>query len=128
MLIPECLSHTAENPFELYGFTYQTLAHWFAVQCAASKGEPFRHFFHLNVGKLPKLKYIPVSVITEGVEAMLNQNQHTVHGVPNEYACSHPILGIGTTKLRLSYGDKKRGRNLYGKGIEKVLKRLRLTK
>lgn len=128
MLLPECLYHTSENPFELYGFTYKTLAHWFAVQVKASKGEPFKHFFNMDVKDLPELQYIPVAIINEGLEAMMKQNNHNVKGIPNEYACSHPILGIGTTKLRLQYGDKKRGRNLYGKGIEKVLKRRRLSK
>ncbi len=128
MLIPEYLYHTAPNPFVLYGFSYKSLAHWFAVQDAASKGKPFKHFFDMTVEELPEIQYITVTVINEGLEAMLNQNNHKIKGIPNEYACTHPILGVGTTKLRLEYGDKKRGRNLYGKGIEKVLKRRRLSK
>ena len=82
----------------------------------------------MTVEELPEIQYITVTIINEGLEAMLNQNNHKIKGIPNEYACTHPILGVGTTKLRLEYGDKKRGRNLYGKGIEKVLKRRRLSK
>lgn len=128
MLVPECLYHTAENPFELYGFKYKTMAHWFAVQDAAYKGEEFHHLFDKDVSELPRLKYSSVAIIEEGIEAMLQQNKHEIRGLPNEYACSHPMLGIGTTKLRMEYGDKGTGRNLYGRGIERVLKRRRTSK
>jgi len=129
MFLPEKLYHTARNPFHLYGFQYETLAHWFVVQDAASKGKPFKHFFNMSVDDLPVLQYVPVPVINEGVEAMFSQNNISdVKGCPSEYPISNLILGIGTTKIRLEYGDRKRGRNLYGKAIERVLKRQKTNK
>ena len=115
MFIPEYLEHTAENSFTLYGFEYKTMAHYFAVQQAAAQGRPFKHIFDMDVADLPKLVYVRREIVDEGVEAMLHQSKHDISllPVPNEYADKHPVLGIGTTKLRLRYGDKKRGRNLY---------------
>ena len=110
MLVPEYLSHTSENPFTLYGFHYKTMAHFLAVQQAAAKGLPFEHLFAAKVEDLPKLVYVQVGIVDEGIEAMLAQTKHDIRSIPTEYASTHPVLGIGTSKLRLSYGDKKRGR------------------
>lgn len=129
MFLPKSLYHTSKNPFHLYGFHYKTLAHWFVVQNAAAKGKPFQHFFDMPVEDLPTVAYVPVPVIDEGIEAMFSQNNiPDIRGCPSVYAISDPILGIGTTKIRLEYGDKKRGRNLYGKAIERVLKRRKTFK
>ena len=128
MLVPKYLSHTSENPFTLYGFKYKTMAHFFAVQQAAAKGLPFKHLFNAEVTDLPKLVYVRKAIVNEGVEAMLAQSKHDIRSIPDAYASTHPVLGIGTSKLRLAYGDKKRGRNLYGKSIQTVLKRRKVCK
>ena len=128
MFVPEYLSHTADNPFTLYGFKYKTVAHFFSVQQAAAKGLPFKHLFHLDVDELPPLVYVQADLVNEGVQAMLAQTKHAIKCVPNEYASTHPVLGIGTSKLRAEFGEKKRGRNLYGKSIAAILKRRRSLK
>lgn len=128
MFVPDYLSHTAENPFTLYGYRYKTMAHFFAVQQAAAKALPFKHLFDMQVEDLPKLGYVKPKVIREGVEAMLAQTKHNIRTIPNKYASTHFFLGTGMTKLRTEYGEKKRGRNLYGKSIESVLKRRRFSK
>ena len=129
MFVPENLYHTARNPFNIYGFHYETLAHWFVIQNAASKGKPFEHFFDMKATELPKIQYIPVPIIiNEGVEAMIAQNNITAKACSYVYAISDSILGVGSTPLRIEYGDKKEGRNLYGKAIERVLKRRKISK
>lgn len=128
MFVPDFLSHTSENPFTLYGFRYKTMAHFLAVQQAAAEGLRFKHLFDTKVEDLPELTRVQASVVNEGVEAMLAQTQHHITSIPTEYASPHLILGVGASEMRLQYGEKKRGRNLYGKGIESVLKRRRVSK
>jgi hypothetical protein len=128
MFVPKHLYHTSKNPFNMYGFHYETLAHWFAVQNAASKGQPFMHFFDMNTEELPKIHYIPLHIINEGLEAMVAQNNITEKVHSYIYAISDPILGVGSTPIRIEYGDKHDGRNLYGKAIERVLKRRKTSK
>ena len=119
MFVPEHLGHDQPNEFTLYGFTYKTMAHYITIQNFARKGAPFKHLFDLPVEDLPTIKTVHKAILEEGLAAMLPD----MDKIPSVYAHSHPKLGIGTTKLRLKFGDKKRGKNIYGKAIKRVLKR-----
>lgn len=119
MFVPDHLGHDQPNEFTLYGFTYKSMAHWITIQNFARRGAPFKHLFKLPIKKLPPIKIINVEILEEGLEAMLP----IMDKIPSVYANSHHKLGIGTTKLRLKYGDPKTGKNIYGKAIKRVLKR-----
>ena len=119
--VPTKLYHDAPNPFTLYGFKYQTIAHFLIIQTHARRGVPFKHFFDMPVEELPPIHWVNRDVLEEGLNAMLPQM------TPRKlkYPISHEILGIGTTRFRLKYGDKESGKNVYGKSITRVLKRRR---
>lgn len=123
--VPTKLYHDARNPFTLYGFQYQTIAHFLIIQTHARRGVPFKHFFDLPVEELPPIHWVNRDVLEEGLNAMLPQMQPR----KLKYPISHEILGIGTTRFRLTYGDKESGKNVYGKSITRVLlKRRRAPK
>jgi hypothetical protein len=121
MSIPGHLGHLSVNPFSLYGFEYNTIAHWIVIQDAARRCKPFKHFFGMAPEDLPEIHDVDREVLEEGLEAMLPDMEE----LPSEYMHTHATLGIGTTQFRLSYGDKKKGKNLYGLSVRRVLKRRR---
>jgi len=119
--VPEKLYHDAVNPFELYGFKYQTVAHFLVIQARARRALPFKHYFEMDVKDLPRIHCINKTVLEEALDAMLPEME------PKDYIypISHDLLGIGTTRFRLQYGDKQTGKNQYGRSIRAVLKRRR---
>jgi len=124
MLVPIHVYHDAPNPFTLYGFKYNTIAHWIVVQAHARRGSPFKHFFDMPAAELPKIHKVNQEVLQEGLEAMLPDMKPRSY----RYAHSHPILGIGTTRFRLKFNDDEFGKNVYGQCINTVLKRRRSLK
>ena len=122
--VPEHLYHTALNPFELYGFKYQTMAHYIIIQAHARRGLAYKHFFEMDVNDLPRIHCLNKSVLEEGLNAMLPEMEPKNF----KYPISHDLLGIGTTRFRLNYGDKQTGKNQYGRSMRVVLKRRRSLK
>ena len=98
--VPEKLYHDAHNPFTLYGFTYQTIAHYLVVQTNARRSLPFKHFFDMDVKDLPPIHCVNKEVLEEALNAMLPDMEPK----PFKYPISHDLLGIGTTRFRLKYG------------------------
>ncbi len=115
--VPEVLYHTAPNPFELYGFRYQTIAHYLVIQAHARRGVPYKHFFEMEVQELPEIRVLNTAVLEEGLNAMLPD----IEPKKFKYAISHHLLGIGTTRFRLKYGDRETGKNQYGRSMRTVL-------
>lgn len=115
--VPENLYHDAPNPFTLYGFKYQTIAHYLVIQTNARRALPFKHFFDMDVKDLPEIHCVNKVVLEEGLNAMLP------HMPPKKfkYPISHDLLGIGTTRFRMRYGDKQTGKNQYGRSMRMVL-------
>ena len=124
MFVPTELYHDTSTPFTLYGFRYESIAHWLVIQGNARKGYPFKHFFKMPIGELPRIVKVSKEILEEGLEAMLPDLKIRSY----RYAHSHPILGIGTTKLRLKFGDDENGLNVYGQCINNVLKHRRAIK
>lgn len=120
MFVPKRFGHLEPNEFTLYGFTYPTLAHYIVIQISAKNGGDFRQFFDMPVEDLPEIKRFNHGMLEEGLEAVLPK---TLKQVYKYYDCMHPVLGIGTTKMRMQFGDTLNGRNLYGIAIERVLTR-----
>ena len=119
MFVPKRFGHLEPNEFTLYGFTYPTIAHWIVIQMSAKNGGDFRKYFDMPVEELPEIKRFNHGMLEEGLDAMLpNIKKDYMY-----YESMHPILGIGTTKMRLNFGDKIKGRNLYAISIQKVLNR-----
>lgn len=125
MFIPEKYGHLEPNEFTLYGFTYPTMAHWIVIQMSAKNGGDFRQFFDMPVEDLPEIKRFNHGMLEEGLQAMLPK---TLKKGYKYYDCMHPILGTGTTKMRIQFGDSIRGRNLYGIAVNRVLNRRRSFK
>ena len=119
--VPEKLYHDAHNPFTLYGFTYQTIAHYLVVQTNARRSLPFKHFFDMDVKDLPPIHCVNKEVLEEALNAMLPDMEPK----PFKYPISHDLLGIGTTRFRLKYGAQETGKNVYGRSMRIVLTRRR---
>lgn len=119
MFVPKQYGHKEPNEFTLYGFTYPTMAHWIVIQMAAKNGGGFHKYFSMSVEELPEIKRINRKMLEEGLEAMLPPMKK----IPVYYESMHKLLGIGTSKMRLKFGDKMKGGNQYGVAISKVLKR-----
>lgn len=117
--VPEKLFHDATNVFSLYGFEYQTIAHYLVIQTHARRGVPFKHFFHMHAKDLPPITMINIKVLEEGLQAMLPQMKPENF----KYPVSHQLLGIGATRFRLKYGAPQTGKNLYGRCMTAVLNR-----
>ena len=120
MFLPKKYGHLEPNEFTLYGFTYPTMAHWIVIQMCARNGGDFRKYFDMPVEDLPEIKQFNSGMLEEGLEAILPKN------LKNEYEyydSLHPLLGIGTTRMRLQFGDFIKGKNLYGIAVQRVLKR-----
>ena len=121
MFLPEKYGHLKPNKFTLYGFTYPTMAHYLVIQISAKNGGDFRQYFDMPVEDLPEIRRFNRRMLEEGLEAMLPK---TLRNDKYKYYDSiHPVLGTGTTKLRMQFGDTITGRNLYGIAINRVLKR-----
>lgn len=119
MFVPKQYGHKEPNEFTLYGFTYPTMYHWIVIQMSAKNGGDFRQFFNMTVDELPEIKRFNHGMLEEGLDAMLPN----IKSWYAYYDDMHPILGIGTTKMRISFGEKVTGRNLYALAIRKVLNR-----
>jgi len=119
MFVPKHLGHLEPNEFTLYGFTYPTIAHWIVIQMSAKNGGDFRKFFDMSVDELPEIKRFNHGMLEEGLDAMLPDIKRAY----TYYDDMHPILGIGTTKMRLKFGEDVKGRNMYAVAIRKVLNR-----
>jgi len=118
--VPTKFYHDAPNPFTLYGFHYKSMAHYLVVQMNARRGLAFEHFFEMHVDDLPYIHCVQKKVLDEGLGAMLPKDMEMKN---YKYPISHDLLGIGTTRFRLKYGDKPNGKNAYGKAMKRVLKR-----
>lgn len=125
MFIPEKYGHLEPNEFTLYGFTYPTMAHWLVIQISAKNGGDFRKYFDMPVEDLPEIKRFNRTMLEEGLEAMLPK---TLKNKYMYYDSIHPVLGTGTTKMRIQFGDSFHGRNLYGIAVNRVLNRRRSFK
>ena len=117
MFVPKHLGHLEPNEFTLYGFTYPTIAHWIVIQTSAKNGGDFRKFFDMPVDELPEIKRFNHGMLEEGLNAILPDIKRGY----KYYDSTHHVLGIGTTRMRLSFGDEITGRNLYAISIQKVL-------
>ena len=122
--VPPFLYHDAPNPFTLYGFKYPSIAHFLIIQAKARRGLKFRHFFDMPIEDLPPVYSINKAALEEALAVMLPEMEPQKF----EYPISHEVLGIGTTRLRLKYGDKKNGSNAYGLAMWRVLKRRQSSK
>tara|TARA_B100001287_G_C22575338_1_gene478321 strand:+ start:164 stop:541 length:378 start_codon:yes stop_codon:yes gene_type:complete len=120
MFIPDQFGHLEPNEFTLYGFTYPTVAHWIVIQTHARFGKEFRHFFDMPAEDLPEIKRFNTSMLDEALEAILPK---TLKNKYKYYESMHPVLGIGTTRMRMQFGDPITGKNLYGMSVQRVLKR-----
>jgi hypothetical protein len=125
MFVPEKYGHLEPNKFTLYGFTYPTMAHWIVIQTSAKNGGNFRQYFDMPAKDLPEINRFNYQMLEEGLEAMLPK---TIKKDYKYYDSTHQVLGTGTTKMRIQFGDEMKGRNLYGKAIERVLNRRRSFK
>jgi len=119
MFVPKRFGHLEPNEFTLYGFTYPTIAHWIVIQMSAKNGGNFRKYFDMAVDKLPEIKRFNHSMLEEGLDAMLPE----IKEMPDYYDNMHPLLGIGTSKMRLKFGDEIKGQNLYAQAIRRVLRK-----
>ena len=120
MFVPDKYGHLEPNEFTLYGFTYPTMAHWIVIQMSAKNGGDFRKYFDMPVEDLPEIKRFNHAMLEEGLEAMLPK---TIKNEFKYYDSLHTVLGTGTTKMRIKFGDTIKGKNLYGKAIQRVLNR-----
>ncbi len=118
MFLPGYLAHDVENEFTAYGFTYRSMAHWIVIQARAVSGKTFRHYFEKNIKDLPEIHRANAEVLKEGLRFMLPPMKH----VKYKYAHKNHKLGIGTTRLRILFGEPADGENMYGKCISAVLK------
>ena len=118
MFLPDELAHDVENKFHAYGFDYKSMAHWIVIQSRAFSGKPFLHLFNRSIDKLPKIHKVNRDVLKEGLRFMLPEMKYREY----KYAHSNDKLGIGTTKLRLKFGDTANGQNVYGICVSEVLK------
>lgn len=125
MFIPKQYGHLEPNKFTLYGFTYPTMAHYIVIQISAKNGGDFRQYFDMPVEDLPEIKRFNHGMLDEGLEAMLPK---TLKKDFKYYDCIHPILGIGTTRMRLRFGDTITGKNFYGIAVNRVLNRRKTFK
>ena len=125
MFVPKKYGHLEPNEFTLYGFTYPTMAHFIIIQMSAKNGGDFRQYFDMPVEDLPEIKRFNPGMLEEGLQAMLPK---TVKKDYKYYDSMHPVLGTGTTKMRINFGDTFNGRNLYGLAIHRVLKSRRSFK
>lgn len=121
--LPHDFDHENTLQFNVCGYTYKTLAHYIAVQNAAAAGLPFKHFFELDVRDLPPISQVSQEILDDAVNAIVEQTNYDFTTIPNAYECSHKILGLGSNRLRMSFGQIPRGQNLYGKTFEKILKK-----
>ena len=119
MFIPDHLYHDVPNPFYLYGFRYESIAHWLVIQSQAKKGYAFKQYFDMPIDKLPRIVQVNRDVLEEGLQQMLPNMKAKDY----KYAHSHSILGIGTTKFRMRFGDDANGLDVYGQCFTSVLKR-----
>lgn len=119
MFVPKRFGHLEPNEFTLYGFTYPTMAHWIVIQMAAKNGGNFKKYFDMSVEELPEIKRFNHGMVEEGLEAILPNMKE----IPQYYDNMHPILGIGTSKMRLRFGEEIKGHNLYAIAIQRVLRR-----
>ena len=60
-------------------------------------------------------------MLEEGLEAMLPKSLR--NDKYKYYDSMHPVLGTGTTKMRMQFGDTISGKNLYGIAVNRVLNR-----
>ena len=118
MFVPKQYGHKEPNEFTLYGFTYPTMAHWIVIQMSAKNGGEFRKYFNIPVEDLPEIKRFNHRMLEEGLEAMLPK---TIKKDYKFYDSMHPILGTGTTRMRINFGDTFNGKNLYGISVHRVL-------
>ena len=118
MFLPDHLAHDIENEFLAYGFRYKSMAHWIVIQARAVSGRPFRHYFDKNIEDLPNIHKASAAVLKEGLHFMLPPMKYYKF----EYAHTNHKLGIGTTKLRLRFGEPADGENMYGRCVSAVLK------
>lgn len=118
MFLPDNLAHDAENHFHAYGFDYKSMAHWIIIQSRAFSGKPYKHFFNWSIEKLPKIHKVNKAVLKDGLRFMLPEMKCQDY----EYAHTNDKLGIGTTRLRLKFGDTANGENIYGICVTEVLK------
>lgn len=118
MFLPDHLAHDAENEFMVYGFKYKSMAHWIVIQARAAAGKTFRHYFDKDIKDLPTIHRANADVIKEGLNYMLPPMKYHQY----EYAHTNSKLGIGTTRLRLRFGEPALGDNVYGKCVSAVLK------
>lgn len=118
MFLPEKYGHLKPNKFTLYGFTYPTMAHYLVIQISAKNGGDFRQYFDMPVEDLPEIRRFNSKMLEEGLEAMLPKTLKKKYTL---YDCTHPVLGTGTTKMRMLFGDTIKGKNLYGIAVNRVL-------
>lgn len=101
------------------------MAHWIVIQMAAKHGGEFRKYFDMTAEELPEIKRLNHAMLEEGLNAMLPK---TLKKDYVYYDSMHQVLGTGTTKMRIQFGDTIRGRNLYGIAVQRVLNRRRSFK
>lgn len=118
MFLPDHLAHDAENEFNAYGFTYKSMAHWIIIQARAAAGQTFKHYFDKSIDELPTIHRINPDVLKEGLHIMLPNMKYKKF----LYAHKNDRLGLGTTKLRMKFGEPAIGDNLYGIYVSEVLK------
>ena len=118
MFLPDHLAHDTVNEFIAYGFKYRSMAHWIVIQARVASGKSFRHYFDKEIEDLPMIHRANAEVLKEGLEFMLPPMKSYTY----EYAHTNPKLGIGTTKLRLRFGDPADGEDMYGKCVTEVLR------
>lgn len=119
MFVPDHLAHDAENKFHVYGFDYKSMAHWIVIQSRAYSGKSFKQYFDKPVEELPNIHRVNKEVLKEGLRFMLPK---TMKYNTYKYAHSNDKLGLGATKLRLRFGQKAQGENVYGICVTEVLK------
>lgn len=118
MFLPDHLAHDVENEFIAYGFRYKSIAHWIVIQARAVSGKTFRHYFDKEIEDLPNIHRASFEVLKEGLRFMLPPMKYCKY----KYAHTNHKLGLGTTKLRLRFGEPADGENMYGKCVSAVLK------
>lgn len=118
MFLPDHLAHDVENEFIAYGFTYKSMAHWIIIQARAVSGKTFRHYFDKEIDDLPNIHRASEEVLKEGLRFMLPPMKYYRF----KYAHTNHKLGLGTTKLRLRFGEPADGENMYGRCVSAVLK------
>lgn len=118
MYVPDHLAHDVENEFMAYGFKYKSMAHWIIIQARAVSGKSFRHYFDKNIEDLPTIHRASSEVLKEGLRFMLPP----MKAYKYKYAHTNHKLGMGTTRLRMRFGEPADGEDMYGKCITYVLK------